>query len=87
LTAKEAGMGLAKFIATIPDELVRMDLEVTELLSRLAGALGWSVAPDGEVTVQYDPARVSDRTIIDAFRGLGFEPVPVPVRATDRRNR
>jgi hypothetical protein len=80
-------MGVAKFMAIIPTELVHMDLELTELLSRLRGALGWDVTADGEVTVRYDPTRVNGRTITHALRGLGFEPIPIPVRVTDYRPR
>jgi hypothetical protein len=74
-------MKLSKLIANAPSELGPVEVEVMELLSRVRGALGWDVSPEGKVRVEYDAERISARTLSSALRGLGFEPVPVPVRA------
>lgn len=74
-------MGLARFRASRPEELTGIDIEIVELLSRVRGALGWDVTPEGEVHVEYDATRISESTLTNVLRGLGFRPAPVPVRA------
>ncbi len=61
-------------------EVGRIDVEIVELLSRVAPSAGMPT-PRGEVSVSYVGRRVSGDSVC-ALKGLGFgQRPPVPVRA------
>jgi hypothetical protein len=66
-------MNLARFVARDPYRPQATQEELDALLLKMDGVVDWTIHSEGEVTLEYDPKRISDEIIEDAFAGLGFE--------------
>ena len=66
-------MNLARFVARDPYRPQATQEELDGLLLKMDGVVDWTIHNEGEVTLEYDPKRISDEIIEDAFAGLGFE--------------
>lgn len=69
----ERKMGLARFIAKDPYKPAATRAELDDLLVEMHGIINWKIGADGEVTVEYDPVRISDQVIEEALDGMGFK--------------
>lgn len=66
-------MGIARFIARdpyTPPSTSKTALE--ELLTEMSGVLNWSIQPNGQVTIEYDPDLVSISSVEEGLDGLGY---------------
>jgi hypothetical protein len=65
--------GVGRFVARDPYRPTQTLKEVDELLQEMDGVLDWTIHPDGQVTVEYDPDRITDALIEDSLDGVGLE--------------
>jgi hypothetical protein len=72
-SVKKKGLGLVRFVTRDPYRPSETEEEVDELLQEMDGVIDWTIHPDGEVTVEYDTARIDDSLIEDGLAGVGLE--------------
>lgn len=65
-------MSLARFIARDPYAPRATEEELEELIPKMHGVVDWTIHSNGDVTLEYDRTRISDETIEEALKGLGF---------------
>jgi hypothetical protein len=70
---KKEGLGLVRFVMRDPYRPSETNKEVDELLEEMDGVIDWTIHQDGEVTVEYDPARIDDSLIEDGLAGVGLQ--------------
>ena len=70
---KKKSLGLVRFVTRDPYRPSETNEEVDELLQEMDGVIDWTIHQDGEVTVEYDSARIDDSLIEDGLAGVGLE--------------
>jgi predicted TIM-barrel fold metal-dependent hydrolase len=75
--ASESHMGIVKFIAKDPNDPAATRKELEGLVSKARGVVDWTLRPNGEATLEYDPHQTNVEILEEALTRLGFQVKPI----------